>query len=624
MLNEARLLFHRMQSRFRDHWNAKQPAKVSARSGSQSTTHKVLWVAGASLIAFIFDELHQELFVDKVDSSFITEIGKLWLWFMFLASVCYMGSQCGKRKHLFFRGTRAERKESSHHERSDSVKRPQHVKMLLAKSDPGGAMRAAGPVACHKQLHLAQVYAEKQPPIAHKKELIRLAVKTGDTQKAEQLLQEIFDAGFLPDVRVCNFVINGWAKKGDIACAETWFLKMRHMGVAPNKTSYNMMMDACVKADKVDSAKRWFDQMLHDGQTPDEVSYATIIHAYAKHGASEQAEAWLQRMRDAGVEPNVVTYNSLILACSRNGDVAGAEKWAYKAEQVDIAAGATDHTAVVGACGNGDESPTEKQMEKPSSPKAEPNVVTYTSMIDACAKVGDRAGAERWHKRMVERGLQPNPHTFSSVITACAKAGDAVAASQYLKIMEEAQIQPDVVVYGSVLNACARAGDVERAKKIFQHMQSSGIHPNAFAYSLMAQTLAYRGDWLEVEKLEKMMIKAGFSVNEHFLSAQLLSYARAWPRQSQRAEATFLDARAKGVQLNKHVFGALRRAVGAMRCKQLISGEDTLPQEAPQSQQPQQTPAAGAKQGSAVQKSTQIKGPKVSSTTVSYVKAGAH
>merc|ERR1719223_1702560 len=347
-----------------------------------------------------------------------------------------------------------------------------------------------------------------------------------------------------------------------------------------------------------------------------------MIHAYAKNGAVEKAEAWLQHMQNAGVEPNVVTYNSLILACSRNGDVAGAEKWAYKAEQVDIAAGATDHTAVVGACGNCDESPTEKQMEKPSSPKAEPNVVTYSSMIDACAKVGDRAGAERWHKRMVERGLQPNTHTFSSVITACAKAGDAVAASQYLKTMEQAQIQPDVVVYGSVLKACARAGDVERAKKIFKHMESLGIHPNAFAYSLMAQTLAYRGDWLEVEKLEKKMVQAGFLVNEHFLSAQLLSYARAWPRQPQRAEATFLDARARGIPVNKHVFGALRRAVGAVRCRQLTSGEDVSPQQVPQPQQ--QSPAAGARHGNTVQKSGQIKGPKLSSTSVTYVKAGAH
>merc|ERR1719492_151114 len=192
-----------------------------------------------------------------------------------------------------------------------------------------------------------------------------------------------------------------------------------------------------------------------------------MIHAYAKHGATKQAEAWHQQMVNAGVEPNIVIYNSLIVAHSRSGDLAGAEKWAYAAETIDVAARAANHTVVVDACAKCDESPVEKQVEKMNSSKTESNVITYSSMIDAYAKVGDRDGAERWHRRMLERGLQPNGHTFSSVITACAKAGDASAANQYLMSMEKAGIQPDVVVYGSVLNACAKACDIERAKKVF-------------------------------------------------------------------------------------------------------------------------------------------------------------
>jgi len=202
-------------------------------------------------------------------------------------------------------------------------------------------------------------------------------------------------------------------------------------------------------------------------------------------------------------------------------------------------------------------------------------VVTYSAMIDACAKAGDRVRAEFWHRRMLARGLQPNAHTFSSVISACAKAGDAVAASQHLMSMQEAQVQADVVVYSSVLNACAKAGDAKRAKKVFQQMQASGIQPNIIAYSSLAQALAYRGDWIEVENLENKMINDGHSMNDRFLCALLLSYALACPRQPQRAEAAFVDACANGVPLNKHIFAALRRAVGKARCKQLVSAQNT-------------------------------------------------
>jgi len=297
------------------------------------------------------------------------------------------------------------------------------------------------------------------------------------------------------------------------------------------------------------------------------------------------------------VEPNVVTYNSLIASCSRNGDIVGGEKWAYKAEQTDITAGAPRSTAVVDTCATWDESPAEKQMEKMISSKSEPNVVTYSSMIDACAKVGDRDGAERWYRRMLERGLRPNGHTLSSVITACAKAGDALAASQYMMRMEKAHVQLGVVVYGSVLHACAKAHDSETAKKVFQHMQSSSIQTNAFVYSLTGNTLAYCGDWVGVEKLKKMMTKAGHSMTEHFLCAQLLSYGNCRPRQPQRAEAAFVDARAKGILVNKHVLDALRRAVGSAQCKLLAASEDTWPKQVPQIQQIHPTATTYGKAG---------------------------
>jgi len=322
------------------------------------------------------------------------------------------------------------------------------------------------------------------------------------------------------------------------------------------------------------------------------------------------------------VEPNIVIYNSLIVAFSRNGDIAGAERWAYEAEKIDIAARVTNQTVAVNACAKCDEPPAGKQMEKMSSSKAESNVVTYSSMIDAYAKVGDRDGAERWHRRMLERGLQPNGHTLSSVITACAKAGDALAASRYLMSMEKARIQLDVVVYGSVLNACAKAGDRERAKKVFQHMQASGIQPNGFVYSSMAQSLAYCGDWVGVEELEKMMTTAGYAMTEHFLCAQLLSYALALPRQPQRAEAAFIDARAKGILVNRHVLGALRRAVGAARCKQLTTAEGTRPKPAPQTQHRQLQQQVQGMQHGAERKG--IQSPIAISTATAYIKAGAH
>jgi pentatricopeptide repeat protein len=626
MLNQTGVKFSRAQFCFLDRLKAKHVHQLKALLGSKNTIYNVFLVAGATLLAL-------ESFAGDANISVTAEAGKLLLWVTLLAFAFYAARRGGQQKRNYFHVNCTHEKESSNGKKLDSSKDCRHMKVLASNNEHGeenghckgecisnGKTRCGGPAACQKQLQHPEAHADRR--LARKKESIRLAVKAGDKQQAERLLEEMFDAGFVPDVRICNFVIKACAKKGDVACAETWFMKMRSMGLTPNKTSYNMILDACVKADNLEAVEKWFIRFIDDGQTPDEVSYATMIYAHAKHGATEQAEKWLQQSLNAGVQPNIVTYNSLIFACSRRGDIAGAEKWAYEAEKNDLSARVSNHTVLVDAFAeSGDESPAGKM----SSSKVEPNVVTYSAMIDACAKAGDRVRAERWHRRMLERGLQPNGYTFSSVIAACAKAGDVVAACQYLEDMEKAEIHADIVVYGSVLNACSKAGDVDRAKKIFQQMQSSGIRPNDFAFSLLAQSLGHVGNWVEVEKLQSLMITEGRSMNEHFLSALLLAYARNRTRQPQRAEAAFLDARAKGVPVNRHVLAALRRAVGAARCKELTSAQDVLPQQMPQSQQHQQPPAARAQHASMMQRGNQARSRRdnPSSTAFGYIKAGA-
>merc|ERR1719223_1003629 len=162
----------------------------------------------------------------------------------------------------------------------DSCKASQQVKGVS-----NAETRCSGLAACQKHVQGSALHAERRIAqmkdwrIAQMKDSIRLAVKNGHKQKAEQLLQEICYAGHVPNVCIFNFVISACGRKGDVACAEKWLNKMLSMGLTPNMTSYNMILDACVKADSVKMAERWFVRLLDDGQTPDEVSYATMIYA---------------------------------------------------------------------------------------------------------------------------------------------------------------------------------------------------------------------------------------------------------------------------------------------------------------------------------------------------------
>mmetsp|Transcript_79446 Transcript_79446/g.153616 ORF Transcript_79446/g.153616 Transcript_79446/m.153616 type:complete len:86 (+) Transcript_79446:2-259(+) len=85
-----------------------------------------------------------------------------------------------------------------------------------------------------------------------------------------------------------------------------------------------------------------------------------------------------------------------------------------------------------------------------------------------------------------------------------------------------------------------------------------------------------------------------------------------------------MDARAKGVPMNKHVFRALRRAIGTQRFTQLTAAVDTWPHSVPQIQKHQQLPAAGAMHGSTVQRCCQVKRLTPSGNVHAYLEAGVH
>merc|ERR1711865_206000 len=101
-------------------------------------------------------------------------------------------------------------------------------------------------------------------------------------------------------------------------------------------------------------------------------------------------------------------------------------------------------------------------------------------------------------------------------------------------------------------------------------MRMQGVTPNVVSYAALARPFAHKGDWQEVESLSTQMMSEGLEMNEYFLYALLLAYASAKPRQAERAEQVFRDAKSMRIELNKHVVTALARAVGRSKANQLV------------------------------------------------------
>lgn len=69
----------------------------------------------------------------------------------------------------------------------------------------------------------------------------------------------------------------------------------------------------------------------------------------------------------------------------------------------------------------------------------QPDVVSYTTAMDACASVGDIAKAQSLLSKMVEQGIQPNHRSFNAVMSAYGKAGKATEAIGVLGVSNSNQ-----------------------------------------------------------------------------------------------------------------------------------------------------------------------------------------
>mmetsp|Transcript_134059 Transcript_134059/g.244550 ORF Transcript_134059/g.244550 Transcript_134059/m.244550 type:complete len:197 (-) Transcript_134059:404-994(-) len=105
-------------------------------------------------------------------------------------------------------------------------------------------------------------------------------------------------------------------------------------------------------------------------------------------------------------------------------------------------------------------------------------MISYTSVIDACAKSGEHIVAEKWLAKAVQVNLEPDIISFNVVINACAKAGEHAKAGMWLAKAVESGLEPDIISYNTLINACANAGDHTLAEKWLSKALQAGLRPN--------------------------------------------------------------------------------------------------------------------------------------------------
>ena len=399
--------------------------------------------------------------------------------------------------------------------------------------------------------------------------VLSVFAKGKEWKLACQLLDEM--EGFECNVHnKCNGGSNGNGNDDDASKRSKRIVPLGANIPPPDHVTYGTVMAACERAKQWKTVLKIAERVnKHHQYQLDGVSISSALKACQQLGYADDALIYLNQMKglkesNAALSPSSfwpyntqgrkpplegpddVAYRLAISACARSGylderrnvDDEGHDdspnsnasmmamsspRWVdcirLLREMEEVTGSSPDviaYTAAIGGCAVAGEYRRAIQLLKEMRGKGvEPNVVTFTAVISACASAcanqnnnnntnrnepGDgksldndlvvRVAAMKaalsifnhMTRKNASPDIQPNIVTYNAAIRACAEGLDVKKAFELFDDLKELKLEPTIVTYGTLMTACERGGDVQGAAHVFRIMEDDDMKPNEIVY----------------------------------------------------------------------------------------------------------------------------------------------
>jgi pentatricopeptide repeat protein len=321
--------------------------------------------------------------------------------------------------------------------------------------------------------------------------LMEVFVASGELDGAFALYDELKPHGLKPSTIIFTTLVKGCIRDKDLDRAWKVFDHMRVWHCEPDEVMFNLMIHACALNSEVERAITLYEQMKLAAIRPTQVTFNSLIHACARR-KDYYAKAWelLKTMKIEGYIPDYQTFDMLLAVAGKGGDVQTAElvfdeaiasnKGGPPREQpyaFMIEAYAMAHRV------HAEQHNLKKHIEKaervfdrmlavgikPSniSLNLRLNLYTYNSMISA---------AVEWKKAMKEiYKVQPDVYTYTSMIEMYGRTRQMDLALDQFNLMKAEGLKPSLTTYAVLVEGCTRNHLVNTGMKVLREMKAKNI-----------------------------------------------------------------------------------------------------------------------------------------------------
>ncbi|KAF3666963.1 hypothetical protein T459_12802 [Capsicum annuum] len=297
--------------------------------------------------------------------------------------------------------------------------------------------------------------------------LISMYAQSGETLDSELVFDQMrvrnvvswtaMIAGGAKRCSLVNALIAFYGKCGLLDVAWSLFDQMKEHSVV----SWNAIITAYEQNDVGSSAIKLFHRMLDEGVEFDYITVVTVISAFARLGALD-TEKWVHELvKSKGLECNVSLTNALIDMYAKCESIESARDVFYRLPNRTV----VSWSSIIGACAShGRGRDAVEFFSRMKEEGIQPNSFTFTAVLTTCRHSGlVEEGRKHFESMRTEYSIVPGMEQCACMVDLLGRAGQLLEAYEFIENMP---IEPDANVWGALLGACKIHGNLEMAEYV--------------------------------------------------------------------------------------------------------------------------------------------------------------
>lgn len=241
---------------------------------------------------------------------------------------------------------------------------------------------------------------------------------------------------------------------------------------------WNSMLDAYAAAGQMEDATSIFGSM----PCKDLFSYNTMVSGYARSGNMILAENIFNIIPSR----DTISWNAMILACCNAGEMERARKFFNQMPSRNII---TWNTMLAGYLGRNCFDSAIALFEEMKEKEYNPDYLTITNVLSACASLGLLEKGEEVHIFALEKGLTSSAHVTTALIEMYAKCGRILSS---LQVFYKSQVM-DIYGWNAMISGLALHGQASAAFKLFDDMKGKGLRPDDITFIGLLSACSHSG-----------------------------------------------------------------------------------------------------------------------------------